>query len=68
LVLRFCDLPDDDVEIGFSHCGLLFAHHCRPYGAGSIGTSCLRDERHCVAAALPFQALIAASVGTRTYP
>jgi hypothetical protein len=35
LVLRLCDLPDDDVEIGFSHNGSLLAHHAVPHGAGN---------------------------------
>jgi hypothetical protein len=35
LVLRFCDLPDDDVEIGFSHYGSLLALHAIPHGAAN---------------------------------
>jgi hypothetical protein len=33
-------LPDDDVEIGFSHCGHSWGHHAIPHGAGIIGASC----------------------------
>jgi hypothetical protein len=60
LVLRFCDLPDENVEIGFSHYGSLLARHAIPHGAGIIGASCWKDGRHCVAAARSFQAPILA--------